>query len=80
MKAARDLAGSIGKLVADGALGDGHAVINGEEQIAKMNAAHSSARLVGYYRPIQQRLQRGVGRFLRHTLSQPQIEARVNSV
>ncbi len=29
MKAAGDLAGSIGKLVADGALGDGHAVING---------------------------------------------------
>jgi hypothetical protein len=29
MKAAGDLAGSIGELVADGALGDGHAVIDG---------------------------------------------------
>src|SRR5258708_39284937 len=29
MKAAGNLAGSIGELVADGALGDGHAVING---------------------------------------------------
>ena len=29
MKAAGDLAGSIGKLIADGAIGDGHAVIDG---------------------------------------------------